>query len=318
MLRTSWRQIAALALVFCLTLIVDSLAQSHRPSPRSGEPIQQEQTHPSGSQKSPATNQQNANQPPIIVNVLPPQKSEEEATEERQERDGKAALDRRAVDLTAELARFTAGLFYATVILAIATVLLFIVTAGLLIFAFFQSRDMKASIAVAAKSAEATISAAAAARGVLESDRAWITWNQLGIAVLTNTTFNGKEIKNGVGFYSNWKNTGRSPAQNVSCVNIARLVEPGARVPIVNVGVDDSFTTESSRGVGQEISGSLIPFNDSDSADFKSRKKNLLFYSRVEYFDIFNKDSTVRISEACLKLSFAGGTIIRGKEKDTE
>jgi len=45
------------------------------------------------------------------------------------------------------LARFTKGLFFATVVLAIATI-------GLLVAAFVQSRDMKNSIEAATRSAD--------------------------------------------------------------------------------------------------------------------------------------------------------------------
>jgi hypothetical protein len=57
-------------------------------------------------------------------------------------------LDRQLVKLTGDLALFTAGLFAATIAL-------FLATAGLAYFAFQQSRDMKASIEIAAKNATA-------------------------------------------------------------------------------------------------------------------------------------------------------------------
>jgi hypothetical protein len=43
--------------------------------------------------------------------VQPPAKSESEAEEERRERHEKAQLDRRLVDLTAELSEYTGGLY---------------------------------------------------------------------------------------------------------------------------------------------------------------------------------------------------------------
>ena len=150
-----WRT-AVLALGLCLALIGDSVAQSKWPSPpRRPEPSQQEQTHPGGDQQSPAPNQQAAPQLPPVINIMPAPKTEAEAAEEGRERAVKAELDRKLVDLTGELAEFTRGLFIATVILAGATIGLLIATAGLAYFAYRQSRDMKASIAVSGAAAKA-------------------------------------------------------------------------------------------------------------------------------------------------------------------
>jgi hypothetical protein len=87
-----------------------------------------------------------AQQPPIIVNIEPSPKTQAERAEEAEDRRKKAETDAKLADYTGELAFFTKGLFIATVILGIATI-------GLLVAAFFQSRDMKASIAAAQKSA---------------------------------------------------------------------------------------------------------------------------------------------------------------------
>jgi hypothetical protein len=133
-------------------------AQSQEPTPSAGEPRQPEQTQSQPAQQSPAGNQPNAAPPPIIVNVLPTPKTEAERADEAHERKEKAELDRRLVELTGELAYFTAGLFAATIAL-------FIATGGLAYFAFVQSRDMKASVAVAQKAAEAADLSARAAVG---------------------------------------------------------------------------------------------------------------------------------------------------------
>jgi len=115
----------------------------------------QEQPQPSRTQNTTPGEQQRTAPPPIIVNVLPAQKTEEEAAQEHQEREEKAKLDRRTVDLTAELAHFTAGLYYATVVLAVATVLLVFATGGLGYFAYRQARDMKIFVAATEKTARA-------------------------------------------------------------------------------------------------------------------------------------------------------------------
>ena len=53
------------------------------------------------------TKQGETQQPPIVVNVLPASKTEEETKRDEAKRKQKAELDRRLVDLTADLARYT-------------------------------------------------------------------------------------------------------------------------------------------------------------------------------------------------------------------
>jgi hypothetical protein len=125
-------------------------AYSQEQSPGGGISAQQEQPQSSAPQKSPASNEQATSQPPFIVNVVPAPKTEEERAEEARERKEKAELDTRLVD-------FTAGLFYATLAVAIATIFLVIATAGLAVFGFIQSRDMRTSVVVAKKSADAAL-----------------------------------------------------------------------------------------------------------------------------------------------------------------
>jgi hypothetical protein len=111
---------------------------------------------------------------------MPVPKTEAEAAEEGRERAVKAELDRKLVDLTGELAEFTRGLFIATVILAVATIGLLIATAGLAYFAYRQSRDMKASIAVSDAAARAAQkSAEVAEKSLFEANRPFIVISPL-------------------------------------------------------------------------------------------------------------------------------------------
>ena len=73
---------------------------------------------------------------PVIVNVLAPQKTEAQAKEERDEAAKKSGLDARLVQLTADLAKYTQWLAYATIALVI-------FTAFLAAFAFKQARDAR-------------------------------------------------------------------------------------------------------------------------------------------------------------------------------
>lgn len=85
---------------------------------------------------------------PVIVNVLPPAKTEAEAQKEERERHEKADIDRRLVELTGDLAEYTRWLAYATIAL-------FFVTAGLFVLAGKQAGDAKRAGDAAAESARA-------------------------------------------------------------------------------------------------------------------------------------------------------------------
>jgi hypothetical protein len=105
-------------------------------------------------------------EPPIIVNVSPPQKTHEEIEQEAKERAERSDVDRRIVnltenlaDLTGNLAKFTFGLFVTVIALVLATI-------GLGIFSWRQSRDMKDAIAVAKDTASAAMLHARAAVSV--------------------------------------------------------------------------------------------------------------------------------------------------------
>jgi hypothetical protein len=116
------------------------IALSQQPPPSPSIPSQQEQAQTEPSQQTRDAQQRGTEQSPFIIKIVPAEKTEAEHAEEAKEGSEKAALDRRLVDLTAELARYTGGLFYATVVLAIATILLFIGTIGLIVLSWRQER----------------------------------------------------------------------------------------------------------------------------------------------------------------------------------
>ena len=88
------------------------------------------------------TKEQRPAEPPIVVNVSPPQKTHEEIEQEAKEREERSDLDKKIVELTGDLAKYTFGLFVATAALVLAI-------AGLGYLGWRQSRNMKDSIAVA-------------------------------------------------------------------------------------------------------------------------------------------------------------------------
>jgi hypothetical protein len=89
---------------------------------------------------------------PFIVKVIPTEKSDDEQNSEIAKREA----DRKLVELTGDLARYTKFLFFATGGLVV-------ITAGLVIVGYRQVRDARQSIAAAVKSAAAAEKAANAA-----------------------------------------------------------------------------------------------------------------------------------------------------------
>jgi hypothetical protein len=128
----------AFAFLACL-LAISASAQTIPGSPKAKAPTAPAER---GAQN------QSAPAPPIIVNVVPAPKSDEEKQEERRERAEKAVSDKALVDLTGELAQFTKVLAYATIALAC-------LTAGLFYVGVRQSIDMKESLRIAGQSADA-------------------------------------------------------------------------------------------------------------------------------------------------------------------
>jgi hypothetical protein len=153
-----------------------------------------------------APDQPQNQQPPVIVNITPAPKSDSERAEEVEDRRKKAETDTRLTNYTGELAFFTKGLFLATVVLGIATI-------GLLIAAFFQSRDMKASI-TAAKDA------ASAARDQVELSRHALISVERAMVFLSKTHCMA-DVKRSTGqvidwtFYAILENAGSTPTRNM-------------------------------------------------------------------------------------------------------
>jgi hypothetical protein len=134
-----------------LTLVTATLTY-HSAEARSDlayKTVEVQAQHPNAEQQSPSG----------PSNALPQQKTDRETSDEQRERRERMEQDRR-------LANYTEALFIATLFLAIATAVLAIATLGLWWFAYQQSRDMKALIATADKTANAAMLNAQAAIGM--------------------------------------------------------------------------------------------------------------------------------------------------------
>ena len=180
--------------------------------------VEQNQRHPTAADKKTDSLPQTGSQPPLIVNVTSPEKSREERDEEARERQLKTRLD-------TQLVGFTAGLYYATAVLAFTTGGLFFATLGLGYFSWKQSRDMKDSVtasnnAVTAARQQVTVAERALVTAeeanrltrqlFLSENKPWlhleihgwsgVAWEERGARLAVNFTI---------------RNTGKTPATNV-------------------------------------------------------------------------------------------------------
>jgi hypothetical protein len=123
-----------IALAFLAAIASDSWGQSKEPSSKASE-------------QNTAHQERGTENSPIVVKILPSEKTETELKAEKEKQES----DKQLVELTGDLAKYTKLLFAATAVLAV-------ITAGLVAAGFFQVRDAKRSITaaeIAAKAAQA-------------------------------------------------------------------------------------------------------------------------------------------------------------------
>jgi hypothetical protein len=91
--------VVVIAAVGLCAFVIESWSQ--QPSPSAGESRQPQEANSQATQPQPSTNQQDTEQKPLIVSVLPPQHIDEEAEQDRQDREAKATLEWRTLLLAA-------------------------------------------------------------------------------------------------------------------------------------------------------------------------------------------------------------------------
>ncbi len=134
-----WRLVALILSIF---VVEPAWAQSTLQPPSAQSAQQQGAQDERGTEKS-----------PVVVKVIPTEKSKDELAREDAKDQQKLAVDERVAALTGDLAKYTKLLFWATGALAVFTL-------GLVIFGFRQANDAKESIAAtrtAAQAAQATV-----------------------------------------------------------------------------------------------------------------------------------------------------------------
>lgn len=159
--------------------------------------------------------------------------------------------------------------------------------------------------------AVASISAAWSAklaREAIGTGRAWITLAGVTYFESTNTTMGTVTYDTAVTFFMNWKNTGNTPGIKTQMYSIFRFIPIDERCP-------EDFKAEWAPGESVNVIGPDMPADGpphgigaQDLNDFIARKKKVVLFSAVRYFDIF-EPRQIRESEACFELTFNGRSV---------
>lgn len=263
-----------IALAFLAVVASDSWGQSKGRSQEMGV----KQPEAAVSQQKGREDQRGTEQSPLIVKVKPTQKTDAEREEEAKERERVAHNDRQKeksdadlVAYTQELAFFTKGLFIATVILAIATV-------GLGVFAFFQSRDTKASVAEAKRAADI------AEDSLVKLQRAFVSVQQIRHV---------SHLDPGIGkiwwsFHVIWENSGASPTRNLRFF-VSRYLEDTDIPPDFKFDPMQTARPVTFLGPKATTSSAEIAVTGDELAAVQSGTKFLYLWGRTDYRDVFAK-----------------------------
>jgi hypothetical protein len=115
--------------------------------------------------------------------------------------------DSRRESADERIAEYTFVLDVFTALLAISTIGLWVVTwrSGIK-----QSRDMAKSLAIASRGAAAAMISAETAKRAIESNRAWITWKDHMVPLVSTSQFRGVPIRDSIGLVATWRITGNN------------------------------------------------------------------------------------------------------------
>jgi len=123
-----------IALTFLATIASDSWSKSKEPSTKT-------------SQQNTAQQERGSENSPLVIKVIPSEKTKDDLAREDAKNEQKLAIDERVASLTGDLALYTELLFAATAVLAL-------ITLGLVIVGYRQVRDARRSIVAAETSAK--------------------------------------------------------------------------------------------------------------------------------------------------------------------
>lgn len=163
-----------------------------------------------------------------------------------------------------------------------------VVATGFSVWAVFLVRDSLALNRDAVK----------AARDAIGVERAWLTISEFDGGPIMVADVNGESSKT-IAFRLIWKNTGRSPATNLSVFVSYGIAPHDQPIPFFDAHSHaDNFVTRTHVGVGDTISTLRNTIKPEDAVLLK----DFLVYCVVRYSDIYS--SAVRQSEFCGRVTF--------------
>src|SRR5271163_62921 len=228
-----------------------------------------QQPNRTGNQQETARDNRGTEEAPLIVKTRPPDKSLEEIEQNKE----KAKLDRETAEFTGDLASYTKLLFGATAALALITTAL----AGI---GFWQTRDNKAAINAAQKSADAAIQQA---NIVKATHAAHVAIVQPKSSILADE----QRTMIGMRFWITLANNGHSETQNM------RSTISGRSLPLSETFVYDFPGAQENPmhgmviGAQSEINTGEIDMPAQIVMAVANRQAKLFLFGWREYDDIF-------------------------------
>lgn len=152
------------------------------------------------------------------------------------------------------------------------------------------------------KATRAAVSAADAAREALGAERAWMSHFKCHNCFLDN--FEGVFGAQSFGVIVAWKNTGRTPATNVS-VSVDHALVPVTTLAPVFGNIENNQDNSAVVGPEIDVNTNIIMLTINEYDLVKQGALDFYIYCRIDYRDTFRPD-VPRHSEMCYKVAFNG------------
>jgi hypothetical protein len=226
---------------------------------------------------------------PVVVKVIPAEKSADDLARENARDQEKLAIDQGLVGLTRDLALYTKLLFLAAAALAL-------IALGLVVAGFRQARDARKSIAAAVDSAAAArISADAFMNAEAAQLYPIIRISNLQEVFAVTSAIREATKERAVGLQSPkvsycFKNYGKTPAKLQSIMHNIQFFDPPSQYREMQI---ERIRPLEIIGAGEESSDidceMLAPFNETMRSSVAEHRGDLLFYGEAVFTDFFDR-----------------------------
>jgi hypothetical protein len=264
------------ALALLATFVSDSWGQSKQQPTKTG-------------QQNAAQQERGTENSPVVVKVIPGEKSKDEIARENAKDKEKSAVDERIASLTGDLAFYTKLLFGATAALAV-------ITFGLVIAGFRQVSDAKKAIAAAVDSAAA---ARISAEAFMNAEGA-----QIFPVVIED---NLQEVFRGQSVYSvpaespdvlllppkllyRFKNYGKTPAKLQSVMHNISFLELDSKSRLMHAADDFPLEIIGANETSSKLECEMLDHFKAPMAQAaKQYQAELMFYGEAVFTDFFDR-----------------------------